>query len=196
MRLKNINIEERASIYSSEQKQSLKSISAQINIIGKIFDIIVDLENFVIQKIEKSMTDFITVKINIESITKQEGQETYLKCFNTAAKKRETDIDDAAKEWDDEMKKQEKEQYTVENIKMSVDKYKELHKFIVPILETTNIGLEGFGALKMIIEEFVNFRIYKVITDKNIVQRLQTLIDLKGKIEGATNVKKMTIEDL
>ena len=197
MRLKNINIEERSSIYSAEQKDRLKNITAQINVIGKIFDIIVNLENFVVQKIEKSMTDFITVKINSESIMKSEGDQAYIeKYFKVASKKLETDIDTAAEEWDNEMKAQNTEQYTIKNIKLSVDKYKELYRFIVPVLETSEFSLEGFNALKLIIEEFVNFKIYKVITDKNIIERLQILIDLKGKLEGATNVKKMTIEDL
>ena len=76
VRLKSINIDERASVYNIEQRERLRNISENINKIGDIFDKISDLEMFVLDNVEKSMNDFMLVKINKESYLKREKLNT------------------------------------------------------------------------------------------------------------------------
>lgn len=195
MRLKNINIEERSSIYSAEQKDRLRTISAEVNRIGEIFDVIVDLEMFIIENIETSLNNFMTIRANKDLIIQKEGEAAYLaKYFKIAADNLDNEINKAVQKWDDQMTKNGQTQYTLENIKKTIEKFKALYKFIDPITAETQI--EGFEALKNIINEFTNFRVYMILTTDDIVDKLQSLIDLKGKIEGKKENKKITIEDL
>ena len=195
MRLKNINIEERSSIYSAEQKDRLRSISAEVNKIGEIFDVIVDLEMFIIENIETSLNNFMTIRANKDLIIGKEGEAAYLaKYFKIAADTLDNEIDKAVKKWDDQMDKNGQPQYKLESIKKTIEKFKALYRFIDPITSETKI--EGFEALKNIINEFTNFRVYMILTTDDIVDKLQSLIDLKGKIEGKKENKKITIEDL
>ena len=198
MRLKSINIDERSSVYSIEQRERLRNISENINRIGDIFDKIVDLEMFVIDNVEKTMNDFMLVKMNKERIVSEEGEAKYINYFKNAAEKLTKDLDQTSKNWDERMKSNKLNSYTVENIKAAIDNYKKLHAFISPVLvPDSELHIEGFEALKNIIEEFTHFRVYKVLTSTDVSEKLNILIDLKSKIDGTkATTKKISIEDL
>lgn len=197
MRLKNINIEERSSIYSSEQKDRLRVISSEVNKIGEIFDVLVDLESFVIENIEQKLNDFMNVKTNKDSIVAKIGIDKYLSdYFRPASDSLDADLNRVIELWNKKMIEINKKEYTLENIRSVINKFKELYKFIDPIIQTSEFKIEGFESLKKIIEEFTNFKIYRVLISENIVEKLQSLIDLKSKIEGKKEKKKLTIDDL
>lgn len=197
MRLKNINIEERSSIYSSEQKDRLRVISSEVNKIGEIFDVLVDLESFVIENIEQKLNDFMNVKTNKDSIVAKIGIDKYLSdYFRPASDSLDADLNRVIELWNEKMIEINKKEYTLENIRSVINKFKELYKFIDPIIQTSEFKIEGFESLKKIIEEFTNFKIYRVLISEDIVEKLQSLIDLKSKIEGKKEKKKLTIDDL
>lgn len=199
MRLKSVNIGERSSVYSNEQKERLKSISQNINKIGEIFDIIVDLEMYIIDNVEKHLNDFILIKTNKEKITREEGEDRYLNFyFKNAAEKLDLELKRVAVSWDERSMINKLESHTISSIRNSIENYKRLYSFINPIVvKSSEYKIEGFEALKNIIEEFGNFRIYKVLTSNNVTEKLNILIDLKSKIEGTKSfTKKITIEDL
>lgn len=197
MRLKSINIEERSSIYSSEQKDRLRVISSEVNKIGEIFDVLVDLESFVIENIEQKLNDFMNVKTNKGSIVAKIGIDKYLSdYFRPASDSLDADLNRVVDLWNEKMVEINKKEYTLKNIKSVINKFKELYKFIDPIIQTSEFKIEGFESLKKIIEEFTNFKIYRVLISEDIVEKLQSLIDLKSKIEGKKEKKKLTIDDL
>jgi len=197
MRLKNINIEERSSIYSSEQKDRLKMISSEVNKIGDIFDVLVELETFVIDNIEQKLNDFINIKVNKDSITKNVGLEKYLSdYFKPSSDCLDKELKNVISQWDRMMMERNTHEYKLENIRLIINKFKELYKFIDPIIQTTEFKIEGFESLKKIIEEFTNFKIYKVLISEDIIEKLQLLIDLKSKIDGKKEMKKLTIDDI
>ena len=197
MRLKSINIEERSSIYSSEQKDRLRVISSEVNKIGEIFDVLVDLESFVIENIEQKLNDFMNVKTNKDSIVAKIGIDKYLSdYFRPASDSLDADLNRVIELWNEKMIEINKKEYTLENIRSVINKFKELYKFIDPIIQTSEFKIEGFESLKKIIEEFTNFKIYRVLISEDIVEKLQSLIDLKSKIEGKKEKKKLTIDDL
>lgn len=197
MRLKNIHIEERSSIYSLEQKERLKIISYEVNKIGEIFDVLVDLEMFVIENIEQKLNDFINIKINKDSIVSKEGLEKYLlDYFKPASEALDDELNKVVELWNNKMIEVNKKEYTLENIRSIINKFKELYKFIEPIIQTSDFKIEGFESLKKIIEEFTNFKIYHILISNDIIEKLQSLIDLKSKIEGKKEKKKLTIDDL
>lgn len=197
MRLKNINIEERSSVYSAEQKDRVRVISAEVNKIGEIFDVLVDLESYVIENIEQKLNDFMNVKINKDSIVEKVGIDNYLSdYFRPASDSLTQDLERVILMWDEKMVSNKTEEYKLENIQVVINKFKELYKFIEPIIQTSEFKIAGFESLKKIIEEFTNFKIYRVLISDSVVEKLQSLIDLKSKIEGKKESKKLTIDDL
>jgi len=128
---------------------------------------------------------------------KKIGQEAYItEYFKPASESLNEDLLRVTDMWDKKAEEASKLEYKLENIQKVIKNFKDLYKFIDPIMQTSEIKIEGFVALKNIINEFVNFKIYSVLVADNIVDKLQSLIDLKSKIEGKKEIRRVTIDDL
>lgn len=202
MRFKRLNIEERSKKYSDAQKSSLNNISSNINKIGEFFDVIVELEQFVIKNIRPELIDFFKILENRDSLISEHGKDAYIdEIFIPVAEKLETSLYSAEDNWNSSRK-----DYNIDMIKESIEHLKAFNRALQDLLNSTESKVETFIAINEIFKSFGNFVVYKSIVSDNRAEKIENLLHLKEEITDIDNVidkakkgerkTKLTIDDL
>lgn len=202
MRFKRLNIEERSKKYSDTQKQSLDNISTSINKIGEFFDVIVELEQFVVKNIKPELIDLFKILENRDSLVEEHGKDLYINdIFIPVVEKLESSLDSSKENWNSNRK-----DYNLDVIKSSVEHLKEFNKALQNLIESTGSRVETFIAIDDIFKSFGNFVVYKSIVSDNRAEKIENLLHLKEEISNIDETiksgnegkrkTKLTIDDL
>lgn len=202
MRFKRLNIEERSKKYSDTQKQSLDNISTSINKIGEFFDVIVELEQFVVKNIKPELIDLFKILENRDSLVEEHGKDLYINdIFIPVVEKLESSLDSSKENWNSNRK-----DYNLDVIKSSVEHLKEFNKALQNLIESTGSRVETFVAIDDIFKSFGNFVVYKSIVSDNRAEKIENLLHLKEEISNIDETiksgnegkrkTKLTIDDL
>jgi len=203
MRFKRLNIEERSKKYSDAQKSSLDTISKNINKIGEFFDIIVELEQFIIKNIKPELLDFFKLIDNRDSLISEHGKDGYInELFIPTVEKLESALVSARENWD-----ANREDYTISTIEKSVEYLKTFNRSLQELIQSSGQKVETFMAIDDIFKSFGNFVVYKSIISDNRAEKIENLIFLKEEVADIDNTvkqpksgekrkTKLTIDDL
>ncbi len=199
MRFKKINIENRSNKYSEQQRDSLMSISANLNKIGEFFDILIEFEQSVIKDIKKELTDFLKIRENREEIIKENGKKYYIdNFFIPIANELESALTIAIENWNTN-----KNDFNIEILNGFINNLKILNNSLRELKKVTGSTIETFDAIQNLINTFGNFTVYKAVISDNRAERFEALLMLQDNIDNInessddnTVNKKLTIDDL
>ena len=195
MRLKSLNMENRSTTHTQAQKDVLIEFSKNVNNLGRFFDAMIELENFVIKNVLEEVGELISIREKRIEIEGRMGSQVYLdEFFTPQSKKINSKMENLKKEWDSRANQSMKFSELVDFI----SNLKSL-SLTLSIIESKIPNFSTISTLKKLIDEFGKFRVVKTLFTVDIVERINILLQIGGELQGYSfleEVEELTIDDI